>query len=435
MKPPDIKKIKLSSIYFGWWSVLAGSILSLWGGTFYGNGFSAILIPVSSDLKIGRGTASVASGIGKILNGPQSVLTGRLSDKFGAKWIIVIGVLLMGLGLISMRYVFSLWAFFFSWGVLFGIGANCALGLPLDKFITDWFVRKRGRAMSIKNTSGGLGGTIILPLIAWLTTTQGWRETCFIGGLVMLGVCLPIVFFLIKPYRPEHYGWLPDGNAQTDNVVTPGRLASEGENIDFTLRQAVRTRAFWLLILAVSGLDLIIPTLSNHAIPILEDTGIDPVKAAIIVSFASVFAIVGTLASGFVADRVHKKNLRFLLMGAMFLICGGTGIFLLNQSIIAIYAWMILYGLGTGTFNNLIAFTRGHYFGRKNFGIIHGMSMILTPPFAAIAPIFAGWVYDKYHTYLPALGLISGLIAIFALALVFARPPKHNQLSRISNIS
>jgi cyanate permease len=122
-------------------------------------------------------------------------------------------------------------------------------------------------------------------------------------------------------------------------------------------------------------------------------------------------------------------------MGAMFLICGGTGIFLLNQSVVAIYTWMILYGLGTGTFGNLIALTRGHYFGRKNFGVIHGTSMVLTPPFAAIAPIFAGWVYDKYQTYLPALALITGLIAVFALALVFARPPKPNQLSRIPNIS
>jgi len=423
MKRPYFKKVILSSVYFGWWSVLAGSVVSLWGGTFYGSGFSAVLKPLASDLNIGRGTASVASGIGRIINGPQSVLTGRLSDRFGAKWIIVTGVLLMGLGLISMRYVFSLWAFFISWGVFFGIGANCALALPLDKLITDWFVRKRGRAMSIKNTSGGLGGVIILPLIAWLTSTQGWRETCFIGGLVMLGVCLPLVIFLIKPYRPEHYGWLPDDEVQTDTNITAGQLTTDSENIDFTLRQAIKTRAFWLLIVAVAGLDLIGPTLSAHAIPILTDTGIDPIRAALIVSFAALFAIVGTVTSGFLADRVSKNRLRFLLMAAMLLVCTGTGIFILNQSAVAIYAWMILYGLGTGTFGNLIAFTRGHYFGRKNFGIIHGTSMILTPPFAPFAPIFAGWVYDKYQTYLPALALFTGVITVFAVALVFARPP------------
>ncbi len=422
MKLPKIKK--LSSVYFGWWGVLAGSLLALWGGTFYGSGFSAILKPLAFDLNIGRGAASVASGIGRTINGPQSVLTGRLSDRFGAKWLVVTGVLLMGIGLILMKYVASPWVFYLVWGVLFGVGANCALALPMDKFITDWFIKKRGRALSIRNASGGLGGIIVLPVIAWLTTTQGWRDTCFIGGLVMLGVCLPIVFFLIKPYRPERYHWLPDGKTQPSEGVTAEQLVTGYDEIEFTVKQAIRTPAFWLLIAAISGLDIIGPTLAVHAIPLLTDFGIDTVKAAGIVAIASFFSILGTIGSGFLVDRVNKDHLRFLLMGALLVLGGGIIIFLIHQSIVTIYAWIILHGICTGVISNLIVLTRGHYFGRKNFGAIHGISMVLTPPFAPLAPIFAGWVYDRYQSYLPALTVMAGLILIFAMAQIFARPPR-----------
>ena len=419
---------RISSVYFGWWSVLAGSVISLWGGAFYGAGMSAFFKPLSADLGIGRGTASVATGIGRALNGPQSVVVGPLTDRFGPKWIILAGVFMMGVGLMLMRFIHSVWAYYLVWGLLFGVGANSAMALAMDKMITDWFIRKRGRAMSIRGTAGGLAGVVIVPLIAWLTTTKGWRDTCFIGGVVMLVVCLPIAYFLIKQRRPERYGWRPDGESpqtaqNTEKEANVGAIPAESGEPAFTLRQAIKTPAFWFLIMAVSGLDLIGPALTVHGIPLLTDAGIAPVKAAGMVAVVSFFSILGAFGIGFFADRVRKNHLRFLITGALLSISAGTGVFLLKQNTVTIYVWFVLHGLGTGAFGNLIVLTRSHYFGRQNFGAIHGTSMVLTPPFAPLAPIFAGWIYDRYQSYLPAFALFAALVAAIALLSPLARPP------------
>ena len=99
-------------------------------------------------------------------------------------------------------------------------------------------------------------------------------------------------------------------------------------------------------------------------------------------------------------------------------------IFLLNQTLAMIYAWFILYGIGMGAVLMLITIMRGRYFGRKRFGSIHGTSMLLTPPIAVVAPIYAGWVYDTSGSYIPAFTLFAALLTLFTVLLSFARPPK-----------
>lgn len=234
-------------------------------------------------------------------------------------------------------------------------------------------------------------------------------------------------YFLIKRQRPEHYGWQPDGDTlqmlQSEKVKPSGSMLTEVEEPAFTLRLAMRTRAFWLLILAAAGFDLIGPALSVHGIPLLIDMGITPVKAAGMAAIVSFFSIISTFGIGFFADRVKKDHLRFLITGALLAISGGMGVFLLKQNMLTIYVFFVMYGLGSGVFNNILILARSHYFGRKNFGAIHGMSMLLTPPFGVVSPIFTGWVYDKWQGYLPAFAVFATIVALIALISTLARPP------------
>ena len=187
-----IKRSRFPKIFFGWWTVLAGGILALWGHGYHAYGFSALFKPIASELGFSRAVTSVAASIGRFEGGFEAPITGWVTDRFGPRWIVLSGVFLISVSLILMNWVNSLWAFYLVWGVILGTGCNIALSLPLDTAITNWFVKKRGLALSLKWVGSGLSGVIVLPLISWLIIVQGWRTTCVIGGLVMALVGLPL---------------------------------------------------------------------------------------------------------------------------------------------------------------------------------------------------------------------------------------------------
>ena len=336
----------------------------------------------------------------------------------------------MGLSLILMNFIDSLWTFYVVWGVMLGTGMNIALTLPLEKAITDWFVRKRGLAIGIKQVFSGLSGVLVLPLIAWLIFTQGWRMTCVIGGLVMLLVGLPLAWFFIKQYRPEYYGLLPDGTttkeeAESSLMIDTGiKYAAEVEEVEFTLRQVMRTRAFWVLMAANAVHSMAMPAISMHGIPFLTDRGIDPLVAAgILVMMVSV-SIPFRLIGGFLADRVSRRRLRFIIVGAYFMQALGFTVFLLHQTTAMIYVWFVLYGIGIGVAYTMLPALRARYFGRKAFGSIYGMSSMLMTPVGVAAPIYCGWVYDTTGSYITAFTLITGLLVISVVLACFILPPK-----------
>ncbi|MDD5039220.1 MAG: MFS transporter, partial [Dehalococcoidales bacterium] len=199
-----IDKKRLSKIFPGWWIVLTGGLLALWGHGFHLYGFSALFKPISSELGFSRTATSVPASIGRLEGGLEAPLTGWLTDRFGPKWLVFGGVLLISVSLILMSFIHSLLSFYLIWGVMLGTGINIALTIPMDTSISNWFVKKRGLALGIKMVFSGLSGVMVLPLIAWLIASQGWRTTCFIGGVVMACVGLPLVWFSLKQHRPEY---------------------------------------------------------------------------------------------------------------------------------------------------------------------------------------------------------------------------------------
>ncbi len=205
------KKKIFPKIYFGWWTVLASGLLALWGHGFNAYGISALFKPIASELGFSRTLTSVASSIGRLEGGLEAPVTGWITDRFGPKWIVFMGTFLVSLSLVLMYFIHSLWGFYVVWGLMLGTGVNTALSVPLDASISKWFVKKRGVALSIKWVFSGASGAVVLPLIAWMIATAGWRSACLMGGLVMGFIGLPLVLLCFKSHPPEYYGLLPDG--------------------------------------------------------------------------------------------------------------------------------------------------------------------------------------------------------------------------------
>ena len=426
-----IKRRKFPKIFFGWWTVLTSGILNLWGYGYYAYGFSALFKPLASELGFSRAVTSAAASIGRLEGGIEAPLSGWVSDRFGPKFIVLAGISIIGLGLILMNSIDSLWAYYVVWGVMVGTGCNIALSIPLDTAITNWFVKKRGIALSIKWLFSGLSGVLVLPLIAWLITVQGWRTTCVIGGVVMLLIGLPLVWFCVKQRRPEYYGLLPDGTSVEEETTDADQLidrgveyAAEIQEVEFTLRQAMRTPAYWIIVAAYIPIGLVQGAINIHLIPLLTDFGIDPIKAAGMMAIMVGASIPSRLLGGFLADRVNIGQLRFLMGGALLLQAAGFTLFWLNQTVVMIYIFLILYGFGFGADISLTPLMRARYFGRKAFGSIHGFSMMIITPIGIAAPIYAGWVYDTTGSYMNAFVLFIVLLTLAAVLFPFARPPK-----------
>ncbi len=425
-----IKRRRFAKIFPGWWIVLAGGILALWGHGCYTAGSSALFKPIASELGFSRAATSVPASIGRLEGGFEAPLAGWLTDRYGPRWIVLLGVFLIGLGLILMNFINSLWTFYIVWGVMLGTGVNLALATPLDTAIANWFVKKRGLAMSIKAVFSG-SATVVMLLIAWLITIQGWRMTVLSGGIVMLAVGLPLAWLFIKQHRPEYYGLLPDGAiveeeaAGASQMIDKGvKYADEVQEVEFTLRQAIRTPAYWVLIASTAVHSMAFPAINLHIIPFLTDIGFDPLAAAGIFAMMMFVSLPFRLVGGFFVDRVRRDHIRFIIVGAYFMQALGFAVFLLNQTTAMIYVWLILYGIGHGAAMAPIPAMRARYFGRKAFGSIAGISTMLVTPVGMIAPIYAGWVYDTTGSYISAFTLIAMLIGFATVLTLFILPPK-----------
>ncbi|MFX1555444.1 MAG: MFS transporter [Promethearchaeota archaeon] len=426
-----IRTRRLPRIFAGWWMNLVTGITSGLGHGFYGYGMSVLFKPIASDLGLSRAATSVATGIGRLQGGVEAPITGWLSDRFGPRWVIVVGICFVGTGLVLMNFINSPWTYYLVWGVVIAIGTNLGLTIAVDKALTDWFIRKRGLALGVRFVIIGICGVIVLPIISWLVTTQGWRITCLIwAGVMFTGV--PFSWFFVKQKRPEYYGLLPDGvstepgsKADIDTMIVRGvdYAASLGET-EFTLREAMRTRAYWLIVISWICYTMVMGAFNIHCIPFLTDMGIDPTVAGSMMAMMAFFAVPARFLGGFLADRVRKDRLQFLVAGAFLLQSIGITAFLLNQSIAMAYVLLILYGFGSGAPTPMRLTIGGRYFGRKAFASIQGTSMMFGAPVSFLAPVYAGWVYDTTGSYTTAFVLFAALAALAASLMCLVRPPK-----------
>ena len=417
-------------IFTGWWMTIAGGLLCLWGYGFHSYGFSALFKPISRELGFSRTTTSVAASITRFEGGVEAPLVGYLSDRYGPRLTVFIGIFMTGLGMMLMYEVHSLWAFYLVWSVICSTGINISLSMPLDVAITNWFVRKRGMAFSIRWVFSGLSGVIGLPIVAWLITAYGWRIACVIGGVVMLVFGLPLVWFFIKPHRPEHYGLLPDGakstTAKTGETLEAGAAyAAETGEVEFTPKEAMKTQAFWMLIAGYMFHGALYPVMGIHCIPFLTDSGMEPLVAAATMSIYVTASIPARFFGGVIADRVRTNMIRFVMAGAYFLQSLGVTLFLFNQqSIIVLYIFFVLYGIGMGAAMTITPFLRARYFGRASFGTIAGISRLFHVPVGVLGPIAAGWIYDSTGSYIPAFTLFAVMLGVSAVIMAYIKPPR-----------
>lgn len=413
--------------FFGWWTVLSTGILSGLGWGIFHQGVTIFFKPIAADLQLNRTRVSLVSGMTKMEGSVTAPFAGWLVDKFGPKWLMFGGVCLMGIGLILMFFVNSLWSYILVWTVIITIGIDISLQVTVDKSLSDWFIRKRGLAMGIKFTMLSAGSLVVLPLLAWLVEIYEWRIACVMCGVAML-LASPLILFFVKQYPPEYYGLFPDGASL--ETVTPdidkNEVSTTGvsgtsvyQEREFTLKQAMKTQTFWLLAGTQMCVSLLTASLSVHIVPFLTDLHIDLVVASSMWALQYLFMTPFRFVGGIVSDRI-KHNHQPYILAIAYLIMGLSFVpFLLHQTIPLLYIFIIFHGIGNGIPTVLRISIIAHSFGRKAFGKIFGATNFFTGMVGFLAPIYAGWMFDRTNSYITVftqgviLAIVAGILAFF----------------------
>ncbi len=403
--------------FYGWWIVTAGSIILFVssGIGFYGHG--VILDPLGSIHGWSKGTVSSAITLFFFSNGMVGLLMGRWMDRYGPKWFLMGGSVVFGLSMVALSRCNSIPQLFITY-LAMSVGFCSTSLVPVNTLITNWFIRKRGLAMSIANTGLSVGGVILVPLASYLIIQKGLNTTLpVLGGIYML-VIIPMAVFFIKQ-KPSDLGQYPDGeNPDRDIGRHHGTRLATGQMQVWTRRQAMKTLAFWSIVAAfMLALGGQIAYLIHQVSFIGQYLG--PQKAAMAVSITAAASITGRLVLGTFVDRCDK---RYIAMACFFI--QGLAVLVLAhyRHTALLYLCTFAFGLTMGSIIMLQSLIIGECFGIPSFATVSGTIGFFAMPGAAFGPMIAGIIFDTTQSYQTAFMLFAGASFIAMLAIVFARP-------------
>ena len=371
---------------------------------------------------------SAAVSIQRTESGMISPFVGFFIDKFGPRTVMLVGIFITGIGFILLSRIDSLWQFYASF-VLITVGLSFGTYLVVTTAIANWFVAQRGRAFAIASTGSALGG-LLVPAVIWMISITDWRTGLLIIGFGFWAMGVPVAMVMRR--RPEDYGLLPDGKersedadakVQPDEVPNPGGGPQSGASgatreVDFTVSDAMKTRSFWQMALAM-GTGQMIVMASVHQIPAMTSFGLSRETAGIVLVGVSLASLVGRLVSGYLGDLTDKRR---VIAVASTLQLIGTLIFAATGAAWHLIGFILFWGIGFGASIPIRFAMLGDYFGRRHFGSIMGMMFTISTVFGIVSPLFVGWMADLRGNYREPYLLLS-LAALVTVPLVLSLTP------------
>ncbi len=412
--------------FYGWWL-----LLFLWivytipiGFVFYG---PPVLYPfMIEETGWSRGDIMVGYAAMMLLTGVASPLAAWMIGRLGVRVTLFVG----GIGLAAVNFAMAAFGgsypAYLALCVLLGLAAAPATFIPIQTVIVFWFDARRALALGLVLGGGAIGGFFAPQIVNAIVLSAGgdWR----IGWTITAIACLvgAGVAVLAVRNRPSDLGQYPDGLAPEEARAAVGvKRASRTYRTTavWTLPDALRTPALWLLLLGAVGTFCLWQVLVTQGPLHLQDRGFDPEMAAFFYSLAIGLSIAGRFSVAALGDIIEP---RYIFAFAVFcMLLGGVLFwFVTPDTMWAAYLYPLLAGFGMGAAYICEATMVGNYWGPEAFakirGVIGPIAVILE---AGVVPL-AGFLYDLQGDYLTVM-IITWIGAILAIAAVlFCTPPK-----------
>ncbi|HSF05469.1 MAG TPA: MFS transporter [Methylomirabilota bacterium] len=410
-------------IFYGW-VIVAVAFVTMGVGVNARTAFSLLFPPILDEFGWERGTTAGAFSFGFLVSAALSPSLGRLMDRRGPRVVMELGVGIMATGLLLATLVHQPWHLYLTLGVLVGGGSVCMGYTGQALFLPNWFVRRRGLALSLAYSGVGVGSVILLPWLQTLIEGAGWRAACWALGLLVLGLLAPINLLLRG--RPEDLGLVPDGDdgsphtraaVAAANVVDPAWVA-----VDWTLGRAVRTARFWWVAVGYfSGLYCWY-AVQVHQTKYLIEIGFAPSDAAWALGFVSLAGIPGQIALGHLSDRIGREWV--WTVGSLgFALCY-LALLLLEQAPVPslLYLMVLSQGLLGYGLTSVVGAIPAEIFQGRHYGTIFGTLMLASILGGATGPWVTGALHDATGTYTLAFFLAILFSVLSAVAIWLAAP-------------
>ena len=404
--------------YYGW-LVLGISALA----TFAASGLTQVVLGgvqvyITDESGWDDGSLAFAASLGTWLSGMIAPLIGRLADRYGPRWLMPLGLVVAGIAFFVIAGSNSVWQFYGGYVIGRAVSNPVLVGLVPRTAAVNFFRQRRNMALALVSTFRPLAGAINIQIISLIAANQGWRAAYRYLGFLSLILILPVMLFVRR--RPEDIGLLPDGASPAGASVGSARPQTMAPEFSWTAKEALRTRAFWLL-LTITALGTLASSATGFSlVPFLvQDAGLSTAAAAGVLSLGT-FLAVANLFWGYLADQITpRRSLMIMMVGA-----GGMMAFLLTvDSVGDALIFAVIWGIFSGGLGSLENMVLAGYFGRGSYGAILGvfspLQMIalgLGPSLASVVRALAGDFYILYF----AMGVA---YFVSAVLMYFAKPP------------
>ncbi len=402
-----------TSFFYGWVIVAISALTMFFSGPGQTYSVSTFIDSYISEFGWSRSIVSGMYSAGTLTAGLAMGAVGNIFDRRGYRLVTAVVAVLLGFACVWMSLVSSVPMLFVGFLLIRLLGQG-SLSLSSSTMIPQWFILKKGRALSYASLGGVLSSAVLPPLNTWIIQTYGWKMGWHFWAVLLVLVMAPVSYLLIRN-KPEDVGLLPDNLQLSTSSKSSGEVFLD--EVSWTLGEAVRTRCFWLLLFCRMVPSAITTGLVFHQVSVMAQVGLPLEAAAVVLSAMAIVRLPVTLVAGQIADRVPTRYLIALSQGGLVV---SMVILLFANSMVG----ALVYGVLAGAISALQGISDGviwpEYYGRGSLSSIGGVTMMAGVIGSALGPLPYGFAYDVFGNYsqiiiasmlFPLLGLFAALLA------------------------
>ena len=408
-------------IYYGYWLIVAAFIAQFVSVGAQSYVIGPFMIPMTTELGWTRAEFTLPRTIGQVVMAFTGFFIGSLVDRKGARGFMLGGVVILSVALFLLSKVDALWQWILLNGVVLTIGASLIGNLVVNVTLAKWFVDFRGRAIAFAAMGVSFAGVLLTPLATWAIDLYGWRTG---WQLLSIGAFIFVVPTALAMRRsPEDYNLNLDG--KSDHQVSQGfaQKAEDDFNNSMTRAQALRSLTFYWLVIAFGMFGITIQVMLIQTVPFMTDAGYDRTTAALMITIASVPALVSKPIWGWLIDGLQPKPLASISAaitgGSLFVIVYGAHV----ASLPILITGFAVLGFGWGGMIPLQEVIWASYFGRRYLGGVRSAAMPFSIMLTAGAPLATSYYYDVFGDYNGAILIVAVANMLSAVLILFLKKP------------
>ncbi len=411
--------------YYGWIVVGASSAVVFARMAPAITTLTVLIFPMSEQLGWSRTLIAGSVSAGALAALVLSPVVGWAIDRFGARPVLVVSVIGLGLAMISLAWATVPLTFYIAFAAA-RVVFHTSAPIGASTVAARWFIRKRGRAIGMIFLFGAIGGIVFTMVASLMVENHGLKATWIVIGLIVLlfSVAPPL---LLMAEKPEDIGLLPDGappeDPDTRTVVRPAdrlRLRAAADADSWTLGEAVRTRTFWLLVFMGFASFFVHTSIGVHMGAYFRDVGLGATAAALAVSLSWAVSAFGSVTWGWVTERIELRY----AYSVMFLFQAGSTLYLIFVGgTLGVFLAAGLFGVVSAGSNVVPSVIYANYFGRSSLGKIRGLGEVGVLLAQATGPVIAGILFDLRGGYSTIFTAFVVLALVCSLLVLKARAP------------